>query len=284
MVGAAKGTDGIRGSYGDGPFFRILAGGKGAGIRRDEHGPGDGYRVEYILTGREYIRWADGEMLTAEAGQVVLIRAGVGVSIWWDREELCRRIWFRVDGSYAESLFTICRIPDVYATASPVLPEITDLWTLTGEEGDADSFARSAALFSAILVRTMGEVLFPVSVREEGTARQMQVYIDSHLYEDLSLDTLASRFGYAKMHLITLFRNRFGITPIQYVLQKRMDAAGKMLLGTVMSVGEIGALFHYSSAQHFSEAFRKHTGVTPAVYRKNGGQVPVGTEKGEEET
>ncbi len=271
MASTAKGTDGIRGRYGDSDFFRILAGGKGPGVRRDEHGSEDGYRAEYILTGCEYVRLEDGEILTVEAGQMLLVRAGHTVSLWWDREKPCRRMWFRLEGSFVESLFALCRIPDVYAVASPVLPELSDLWTLTGEKGDSDSYARAASLFSAMLLRTMGGVLFPVSLREEGTARQMQAYIDSHLYEDLSLDALSVRFGYAKMHLITLFRERFGITPIQYVLQKRMDAAGKMLLGTVMSVGEIGAMFHYSSAQHFSEAFRKHTGMTPAAYRKCGG-------------
>ncbi len=273
-------TDGIRESYGDGDFFRIIAGGKGPGVRRDEHGPEDGYRAEYILTGCEYVRLEDGEILTVEAGQMLFVRAGHAVSLWWDREKPCRRLWFRVEGSFVESLFNLCRIPDVYAAPSPVLPELSDLWTMTGEKGDSDSYARAASLFSAMLLRTMGGVLFPVSIQEEGPARQMQAYIDGHLYEDLSLDALSARFGYAKMHLITLFRERFHITPIQYVLQKRMDAAGKMLLGTVMSVGEIGAMFHYSSAQHFSEAFRKHTGMTPAAYRKCGGKEERGEEGG----
>ncbi len=278
---------GIRDGYGEGSFFRILGGGctdgNGMGMRRDEHGSGDGYRVEYIREGVEYVRGMEGEVLTVTAGQMFFVRAGYGVSLWWDREKPCRRIWFRVQGSLVESLFTLCRMPDIYAAHSPALPEILDLWTLTGESGDTDSYARAASLFSAMLLRTMGDVLFPATGREEGTARQMQAYIDGHLYEDLSLEALGARFGYAKMHLITLFRTRYGITPIQYVLQKRMDAAGKMLLGTVMSVGEIGALFRYSSAQHFSDAFRKHMGVTPAVYRKNGGLVGNGEKEEEKE-
>lgn len=242
-----------------------------ASMQRMHHGPEDGYRMEYVLRGNGYVGTErDGSMLQVSEGQLLCIRKGCAATIWSDREMPGARIWFRVDGTLADTLFRLYRIPDVYAASSPALPECMALCELLAAgRTDADTCARAVSLFSAILVRTMAPVLFPETDTEESVPRRMQAYIDSHLYEDLRLDGLALRFGYAKMHLIRLFREEMGITPIQYVLQKRMEAACKMLTGTVMPAGEIAEMLQYSSVQHFAAAFRKYTGVTPTEYRRN---------------
>lgn len=258
-----------------GKLFTVLQAGRirTTSMQRMHHGPENGYRLEYMLQGTGYVSTeGDGSMIQVTAGQLLCIRQGCGAVIWSDREEPGERIWFRLEGSFADALFSLYRIPDVYAAASPALPECLALAELlAGGKEDPATCGETAALLSAILVKTMAPVLFPDERQEVSVSRRMQAYIDSHLYEDLHLDGLAVQFGYAKMHLIRLFRDEIGITPMQYVLRQRMDAACKMLTGTVMPVAEIAGMLHYSSAQHFTAAFRKHTGVTPAVYRKEQG-------------
>ena len=256
-----------------GELFTIRSAGRTqtASMQRIRHGEPDGFRLEYMLEGTGYVRReADGQIFPVTEGQMLFVRQGCEATIWADREKPVDRVWFLTEGKLLSTLFSLYRIPDVYAASSPALPECMALLDLleAGEENGAAS-AQAAALLSSILVRTMAPVLFPEDRSGESTARQMQGYIDSHLYEDLRLDGLAVRFGYAKMHLIRLFRTEIGITPIQYVLQKRMEAACRMLTGTVMSVGEIAGLLQYSTAQHFTAAFRKYTGLSPTEYRRN---------------
>jgi len=266
-------------SLAGGELFTIRAAGRtqSSSMQRVRHGEGDGFRVEYMLEGTGYVRReADGRILQVTGGQMLFVRQGCEATIWADREKPVDRVWFLAEGDLLSTLFSLYRIPDVYAASSPALPECIALLDLleTGET-DGTVCAQAAALLSSILVRTMASVLFPADRSGESTARQMQAYIDSHLYEDLRLDGMAVRFGYAKMHLIRLFREEIGTTPIQYVLQKRMEAACRMLTGTVMSVGEIAELLQYSSAQHFAAAFRKYTGISPTDYRRN----PAGERK-----
>ena len=241
-------------------------------MHREYHGSGDGYRIEYMLQGTGYVRTEeDGRMFQVSKGQLLCIRQGTAATLWTDREKHSIRIWFLLEGTGVDALFSLFRIPDVYTASSPALPECMALCDLLATGADnAEACAGVFALLAAILTRTMAPVVFPENRENDSVSRRMQVYIDSHLYENLHLDALASRFGYAKMHLIRLFREECGITPIQYVLQKRMEAACKLLTGTVMPVGEIAVLLQYSSAQHFAAAFRKHTGVTPSDYRKRG--------------
>ena len=262
-----------------GELFTVFQAGRTetVSMQRTHHGPEDGFRIVYMLRGTGYVSTeGDGRMLQVTRGQLLCIRHGCAATVWSDRETPCSVIWFRVSGPMIAALFELYRIPDIYAAACPALPEcmaLCDLLAEADDRYDAEHCAAAASLLSSILVRTMAPVLFPADRSGESVSRRMQAYIDSHLYEDLNLDTLAVRFGYAKMHLIRLFREECGITPIQYVLQRRMEAACKMLVGTVMPVGEIAALLQYSSAQHFAAAFRKHTGVTPTAYRKREGEI-----------
>lgn len=256
-----------------GELFTILQSNRTdtSAIQRIRHTPEDGRRIEYILQGSGYISTeTDGSIHPVSEGQILFLSGNTPVTVWSDRERPFIRLWFLVKGTLPDTFFSLYRIPDMYITASPALPECLALSELTAETGDTpESCAAAANLLHAILIRTMAPVLFPPDLAEDSIPRQMQAYIDSHLYGDLSLDALAARFGYAKIYLIRLFREECGQTPIQYVLHRRMEAACRMLTGTVMSIGEIAALLQYSSAQHFAAAFRKHTGVTPTEYRKN---------------
>lgn len=258
--------------YDGGELFTVRAAGRTqtTSMQRVHHGEEDGYRLEYLLQGTGYVRREeDGQMLQVTGGQMLLIRQGCEATIWSDREIPGDRVWFLLEGTLLSTLFALYRIPDVYAASAPLLPECMALGELLASgEKDPGICGQAAALVSSMLVRTMASALFPAEPEDESVARRMQMYIDSHLYEDLRLDGLAVRFGYAKMHLIRLFREEIGVTPIQYVLQKRMEAACRMLTGTVMSVNEIAVLLQYSSAQHFAAAFRKHTGVSPTEYRR----------------
>jgi len=265
----------LRRPFSGGELFTILQAGCSdtSTIQRIRHTPEDGCRIEYILQGSGYVSLeTDGSIHPISEGQILLLTGKAPVTIWSDREHPCTRLWFLAEGTLIDSFFSLYRIPALYIAPSPALPECLALRDLLAEnldDHDPQTCAEAASLLHTILLRTMAPVLFQPDPSKDSIPRQMQVYIDSHLYEDLHLDALAAKFGYAKMHLIRLFREECGQTPIQYVLHKRMEAACKMLTGTVMPIGEIAVLLQYSSAQHFAAAFRKHTGVTPTQYRKD---------------
>lgn len=47
-------------------------------------------------------------------------------------------------------------------------------------------------------------------------------YIEENLYEDISLDQLASVAGYSKYHFLRLFKETFDMTPLEYVRRRRI--------------------------------------------------------------
>ena len=93
-------------------------------------------------------------------------------------------------------------------------------------------------------------------------------YIEQHLEEPLSIDTLAAMDGYAGYYFSRKFRQETGMTPAEYIRQKRLQKAAVLLLTTGLDVKEIGASLRFCSHSFFSECFRRQYGVTPSQYRR----------------
>ncbi|MBL8161636.1 MAG: bifunctional DNA-binding transcriptional regulator/O6-methylguanine-DNA methyltransferase Ada [Anaerolineae bacterium] len=94
-------------------------------------------------------------------------------------------------------------------------------------------------------------------------------YIESHLDERLTLDTLGNHVGLSPQHMQRIFKRAMGISPREYADAQRMEAV-KARLSEGASV--TGALYEagYSSSSRLYERAAGHLGMTPATYRQGG--------------
>lgn len=96
---------------------------------------------------------------------------------------------------------------------------------------------------------------------------QIKNYLDANYSENITLDMLASLSHMNKYYMVHAFTKYIGISPITYLLQKRIQE-GKSLLGsTTYSISQISDMLGFSSQSYFSQAFKKATGKTPIQYR-----------------
>lgn len=72
----------------------------------------------------------------------------------------------------------------------------------------------------------------------------------------------------SKYRLCREFATVFGISPLQYLNQRRLDAAKELLQTTNMAVHEIGSSVGFENTNHFINLFKRNTGMTPNVYRQ----------------
>lgn len=96
---------------------------------------------------------------------------------------------------------------------------------------------------------------------------QIKLHIDSHYQDTLSLDTLAEFVHLNKYYLAHLFSEAYGISPIHYLLERRLLHSKELLKTSSYSITQIAQVTGFSSANYFSQAFKKHTGMTPRQYR-----------------
>ncbi|NIK77836.1 AraC-like DNA-binding protein [Paenibacillus castaneae] len=92
-------------------------------------------------------------------------------------------------------------------------------------------------------------------------------YIEEHLSENITVDSLAQLVHFHPNYFIRMFKNTTGLSPIQYVNRKRMDKARQLLSFTAHSISEIAETLGMDAA-YFSRLFKESTALTPSEYRE----------------
>lgn len=93
-------------------------------------------------------------------------------------------------------------------------------------------------------------------------------YIAEHLSEPINLEELARKEGIAYSHFRRLFRSCTGYSPWQYILHLRLEMARRMLAGSDAKLRDVAANLGFSSAFHFSSAFKNAYGTSPTEWRR----------------
>ena len=93
-------------------------------------------------------------------------------------------------------------------------------------------------------------------------------YIYEHLHQRITLPELAEQAGLTQNYLSALFKKETGRSVSDYVMDKRIEAAGNMLKFSDYSCADIGAILAFSSQSHFIRAFKARTGQTPRAWRE----------------
>jgi AraC family transcriptional regulator len=92
-------------------------------------------------------------------------------------------------------------------------------------------------------------------------------YIDQNLESGLFLAELAQVVNMNLYRFARAFKQTMGISPHQYVLQRRVERAKVLLINTNLTLQDIGYQLGFSSQSHFTTAFRRSMGVTPKAFR-----------------
>ncbi len=93
-------------------------------------------------------------------------------------------------------------------------------------------------------------------------------YLQSKVYDSLSLADLAAYTNYSSIYLCAYFKHKTGLTLGQYFYKLKIMKSCEYLRSTGKSINEIAAILNYSSAGHFSRSFKNEKKMTPSEYRK----------------
>lgn len=95
-------------------------------------------------------------------------------------------------------------------------------------------------------------------------------YIDEHFKENLTLDLLAQMTHISKYYMVHAFSEEYGISPINYMIYRRIEEAKLLLKNDDYALSLISRMLGFSSPSYFSQSFRKIVGMSPNEYRKSG--------------
>ncbi len=111
--------------------------------------------------------------------------------------------------------------------------------------------------------------------RKEGTTdervEKALSFIKKNLYNMLCTENVAAEVCLSKEYFIRIFKRETGLSPLQYINNKKIERAQLMLVTSNMPVKNIAYTLAYNDYSYFIRLFRKTTGMTPTEFRRISG-------------
>ena len=130
------------------------------------------------------------------------------------------------------------------------------------------SYTAKCALFYTVLSELTPK-------RTDGVVGEIRAYLDREYVGFHSLVQLCELFHYSKNHIVNIFREKYGATPIEYVNELRLKRASYLLETTVLPIDKIAELVGFKHYSHFYRLFLRRFGISPAKWRADKKNKPV---------
>jgi AraC-like DNA-binding protein len=174
-------------------------------------------------------------------------------SAWTQRIGLCSRVLEHpLDFRGGQLATLIARLYDEFQRGDAVTPLAVEGLTL-------ELIARA----SRLLDRPNHER------RPPAWLRQVHDLLNDRFADDLSLGAIATSVGVHPAYLAATFRRHFRCTVGDYLRQRRIDAARRLLTETDMPLPEVAQTAGFADHSHFARTFKNLTGTTPSRYRRS---------------
>ena len=166
----------------------------------------------------------------------------------------------------------------VFAPETPWQAEILEVMKEIINTQEAES---GAELITSSLVQKMWDLLYrnvndkPIrenngaSIASQGRLQLMMQYIHQQFSMNISLKDIAEHAMVSKSTALNLFRKYLHITPINYLINYRLQEAARLLSSTERKIHVISKEVGFESVDYFCKAFKKYYSMTPTEYRKN---------------
>ncbi|WP_042199821.1 AraC family transcriptional regulator [Paenibacillus camerounensis] len=147
----------------------------------------------------------------------------------------------------------------------PILDEMNEIHSRLNAENALRLHVLLAELMAALQAECARTALPEPAVR---LARAAAAYLDRHWKEPFQVTGLQEELHFQADYITRCMKQHIGTTPLQYVLQRRLEEAKKLLSGTVLSVSDIAERIGIRDVNYLTRLFSARFGMTPAAYRR----------------
>ncbi|MBP2632290.1 MAG: AraC family transcriptional regulator [Firmicutes bacterium] len=98
-------------------------------------------------------------------------------------------------------------------------------------------------------------------------AEKIFEYLTTHYQEPFQLNKIAKKYSFHPAYIIRCVKRKYGITPLQLLLDIRLNKAKQLLTNTNNSINNIAATVGFVDNAYFSKQFKKRLKLTPSEYR-----------------
>ena len=150
---------------------------------------------------------------------------------------------------------------------------ISKLRQLSVLQAQADTEFQTRNLLSEIwlllleAIRSADSSVYTVA-KNQDRILSMLAFIQENYAEKLTLEQIAAAAAVSTRECLRCFRTCIRQSPMEYLMDYRIQAAKKFLESTDLAITEIALRCGFNSSSYFTKQFHRLCGKTPATYRK----------------
>ena len=230
----------------------------------------DVYCFEYIISGSGSVTCGK-YSFTASAGDVYMLEAGKSHFYYSSSEDPWVKIWFNLKGSLVSALLStyelagINHIENAGEPAKKLFEEFLE--NVRENKDDPQLITKNAEEIFFRIIRYLYDFRSE-TVSNLTDGEKLKNYIDFNAGKNISIKDLAAVLYRSNSQTIRIFKSEFGMTPYEYIMQRKIEAAKHMLKNTVLLIKEISYRLGFCDEHYFSGYFKSRTGVSPLEYRR----------------
>jgi AraC family transcriptional regulator, transcriptional activator of pobA len=145
-----------------------------------------------------------------------------------------------------------------------------DLELRRRRDGYREAVLSHLTLLLVELSRLAADVAGDLRLRDEPLLAEVFGFIEERYRERISLKEVAQAVSLTPGHLTTIVRRKTGRTVLEWISERRMAEARKLLVQTDLTIEEVGRRVGYIDAGYFVRSFRRTHGTTPLGWRRAG--------------
>lgn len=236
----------------------------------------DGYIFLYCIWGKGFVKIKD-RAFTVSANQYVVLPKDTPLSYGAAEDDPWSIYWVEFDGEkgkiFAHSMAEPTTVlPSVYSRVEQRIELFENLYAVLCGELSLDRLNYSNIAFVHFIASFRFIDLFRIAGEQprhvEGMVNRITRYMKENLERQLTLRELAQAAGYSESYFYRQFVRQTSLSPINYFLHMKINAAAIYLLKTTMSVSQIAAKLGFGSPDYFSRTFRRIVGISATDFRR----------------
>ena len=217
----------------------------------------------------------DGERYTAKKGDLILYNSGSVHDEFGGSGNNLSTYCVAISNLKLANLPVNKILPEEY---SPIMPsgeyfdELLSIFRAIERESYRTNCAETANLLALALVakictmfETHGQ---PRREKSPTLSSRAKDFIDKHYTENIKLEDIANAVYTNVYNLSKVFKAEIGISPMKYVILRRMGEAQNLLINTDMTITRIALSVGYNNSNYFQNVFKDFMNMTPKEYRK----------------
>lgn len=219
--------------------------------------------LEYVISGEGEIL-LDGVWHTAGAGDTFILREGEPHHYRSKKDNPWHKIWINYSADYALSMLGAYRVKSGIFRTEETASLFHQAYELASAAYASPSTCFTLAEYVHKIIAALSLGSTKATTGDEYRIREM---LNAAVYKKTDLDTVASSLHMSKSNLIRVFKSRYGVTPYDYLIDAKIEAAKLLMINSSLSVREIADMLCISDEHYFSTLFAKRVGMRPRDYR-----------------